>query len=98
MLDTPIRKDRTTTTSVSPGSEILRQFAATSIEELISAVGITKSGFFYHFKDKSELAKGLLLRYLEQDRVVLDDIFRRATSCTTIHCMASWSASSCSPR
>ncbi len=26
-------------------------FAATSIEELIVAAGITKSGFFYHFKD-----------------------------------------------
>ena len=35
-------------------------FAATSIEELIAAVGITKSGFFYHFKDKGELAKALL--------------------------------------
>jgi AcrR family transcriptional regulator len=28
-------------------------FAATSIEELIAGVGITKSGFFYHFKDKT---------------------------------------------
>jgi DNA-binding transcriptional regulator YbjK len=32
-------------------------FAATSIEEVIAAVGITKSGFFYHFKDKNDLAK-----------------------------------------
>jgi AcrR family transcriptional regulator len=32
-------------------------FAATSIEELIAAVGITKGGFFYHFRDKGELAK-----------------------------------------
>jgi AcrR family transcriptional regulator len=35
-------------------------FAATSIEELIAGAGITKSGFFYHFKDKSELAKDSL--------------------------------------
>ncbi|MBT7758000.1 MAG: TetR/AcrR family transcriptional regulator, partial [Rhodospirillaceae bacterium] len=28
-------------------------FAATSIDELIAAVGITKSGFFYHFKGKN---------------------------------------------
>ena len=35
-------------------------FAATSIDELIAAVGITKSGFFYHFKDKSDLAKANL--------------------------------------
>ena len=53
-------------------------FAGTSIDELIAAAGITKSGFFYHFKDKAELAKALLLRYLDQDRQVLDDLFGRA--------------------
>jgi len=56
---------------------LAKGFGATSIEELISAVGITKSGFFYHFKDKGELAKGLILRYLEHDKALLDDIFRR---------------------
>lgn len=56
---------------------LAKGFAATSIEELICAVGITKSGFFYHFKDKGELAKGLILRYLEHDKALLDDIFRR---------------------
>lgn len=53
-------------------------FAATSIDELIAAAGITKGGFFYHFKDKSELAKGLLMRHLEHDKAILDDIFNRA--------------------
>jgi len=53
-------------------------FAATSIDELIAAVGITKGGFFYHFRDKGDLAKALMLRYLERDRVILDDIFARA--------------------
>jgi AcrR family transcriptional regulator len=53
-------------------------FAATSIDELIAAVGITKGGFFYHFRDKSDLAKALMLRYLERDKVILDDIFGRA--------------------
>lgn len=57
---------------------LAKGFAATSIEELISAVGITKSGFFYHFKDKSELAKALMLRYLERDKALLDDLFQRA--------------------
>src|SRR3712207_4343145 len=56
---------------------LAKGFAATSIDELIAAVGITKSGFFYHFKDKGELAKAMLLRYLEQDRALLDDLFRR---------------------
>lgn len=53
-------------------------FGATSIEELIAGAGISKSGFFYHFRDKGELAKALLVRYLERDRAILDDIFARA--------------------
>ncbi|MEO3472717.1 TetR/AcrR family transcriptional regulator [Roseomonas sp. CAU 1739] len=53
-------------------------FGATSIEELIAGASISKSGFFYHFPDKGELAKALLLRYIERDRVILDDIFNRA--------------------
>jgi TetR/AcrR family transcriptional regulator, transcriptional repressor for nem operon len=53
-------------------------FAATSIDELIAAAGITKSGFFYHFKDKNELAKALLVRHLEHDHAILEDVFGRA--------------------
>ena len=41
-------------------SVLEKGFGATSIEELIAAVGITKSGFFYHFPDKGKLAKALL--------------------------------------
>lgn len=57
---------------------LLKGFASTSIDELISGAGITKSGFFYHFKDKTELARALLLRYLERDAGILDDLFNRA--------------------
>jgi TetR/AcrR family transcriptional repressor of nem operon len=53
-------------------------FAATSIEELIAAVGITKGGFFYHFKDKGELAKALLVRYIARENTLFDEIFGRA--------------------
>lgn len=63
--------------AVAEAAVLAKGFSATSIEEIIAAVGITKSGFFYHFKDKGELAKGLLLRYLEQDKLLLDEIFRR---------------------
>ena len=58
-------------------SIVEKGFAATSIEELVEAAGITKSGFFYHFRDKGALAKGLMLRYLEQDKKVLEGIFAR---------------------
>jgi len=53
-------------------------FVATSIEELIAEVGITKSGFFYHFGDKGALAKALLERYLAREEGLFDEMFRRA--------------------
>jgi len=53
-------------------------FATTSIEELIAEVGITKSGFFYHFSDKGQLAKALLERYLEREEAMFDEMFARA--------------------
>jgi TetR/AcrR family transcriptional regulator, transcriptional repressor for nem operon len=53
-------------------------FAATSIDELIAGAGITKSGFFFHFKDKSELAKALMQRYIDEQDTILGDIFKRA--------------------
>jgi TetR/AcrR family transcriptional regulator, transcriptional repressor for nem operon len=55
-------------------------FAGTSIDELIAAADISKSGFFYHFADKNELAKALLERYLERDDEILDEIFAKADS------------------
>jgi len=63
---------------VAEAAVLEKGFAATSIDELIAAVGITKSGFFYHFKDKNELAKALLVRYVEREDALFDDLFRRA--------------------
>ncbi len=63
---------------VAEAAVLEKGFAATSIEELIAAVGITKSGFFYHFKDKNELARTLLVRYVEREDAIFDDLFRRA--------------------
>lgn len=57
---------------------LAKGFAATSIDELVAGAGITKSGFFYHFRDKNALAKAMILRYLERDKSILDDLFRRA--------------------
>ncbi len=57
---------------------IEKGFAATSIEELITEVGITKSGFFYHFRDKSEMVKALLERHLAAEAVWFEGLFARA--------------------
>jgi TetR/AcrR family transcriptional repressor of nem operon len=53
-------------------------FAGTSLDEIICEAGITKSGFFYHFRDKNDLAKALLQRYLDNEWRVFEDLFRQA--------------------
>lgn len=63
---------------VAEAAVLSKGFGATSIEELIAETGITKSGFFYHFHDKNELAKALLERYIENDIRIYDEIFGRA--------------------
>lgn len=63
---------------IAQAAILAKGFSATSIEEVIAQAQITKSGFFYHFKDKNELARALLKRYLEEEDQVLDDVFRRA--------------------
>lgn len=80
MLETPTRKRSETRERLLEAAEsavLAKGFTATSIEELIVEVGITKSGFFYHFKDKNELARAMMQRYLTRDAELLDSIFQR---------------------
>lgn len=57
---------------------IRKGFAGTSIDELVEATGITKSGFFYHFRDKGDLARQLLVRFLAEDDAVIDELKARS--------------------
>ena len=59
-------------------SIVEKGFAATSIEELVEAAGITKSGFFYHFRDKNDMARQLFERFLAEDESILDTLEARA--------------------
>jgi len=59
-------------------SIVEKGFAATSIEELVEAAGITKSGFFYHFRDKNDLARQLFERFLAEDETIVDTLAARA--------------------
>jgi len=67
---------------IAEASVLQKGFGATSIEEIIAAAGITKSGFFYHFADKNVLARALLQRSVERDDAVFDDVFGRARELT----------------
>ncbi len=58
---------------------ILQQgYSGTSIEQIIGEAGITKGGFFYHFDGKNDLARQLILRYLDQDAVFFGGLVERA--------------------
>lgn len=64
---------------VAEASVLAKGFGATSIEEVIAEAGITKSGFFYHFRDKNELAHELLRRYIAEDQRLLNELYGRAS-------------------
>ena len=53
-------------------------FAATSIDQIIERVGMTKGSFFYHFKTKNDLARALIERFAAADRQILTETVDRA--------------------
>lgn len=63
---------------IAQGSILAKGFDATSIEEIVVAAEITKSGFFYHFRDKNALALALIERHIEIEDEIFDDLFGRA--------------------
>ncbi|WP_378945165.1 TetR/AcrR family transcriptional regulator [Mesorhizobium sp. ANAO-SY3R2] len=63
--------------AIAEASVLAKGFGATSIDEVIAEAGITKSGFFYHFRDKNELARAMLLRYVETNDRLFDNVFGR---------------------
>ncbi len=57
-------------------------YSGTSIDQIISESGITKGGFFYHFDGKNDLAKHMVLRYLDQDARFFQMLMDRAYELT----------------
>ncbi len=53
-------------------------FDATSVEEIATAVGISRAGFFYHFPDKNALARALIERQIVEEGAMLAEIMARA--------------------
>ena len=58
-------------------SVLAKGFEATSIEEIIAEAGITKSGFFYHYRDKNVLAREMVRRFIDENNALFDDLFGR---------------------
>jgi TetR/AcrR family transcriptional repressor of nem operon len=53
-------------------------FAATSIDQILAAVGITKGAFFHHFASKEALADALMERFAATDEAMLNETFAKA--------------------
>jgi AcrR family transcriptional regulator len=62
---------------IAEAAVLAKGFGATSIDEVIAEASLTKSGFFYHFRDKNALAREMVRRYVETDDRLFDDIFAR---------------------
>lgn len=55
-----------------------RGFAATSVDVIQEAAGISRGTFFYHYATKDALARELLNRYAESDRAMVEGFMERA--------------------
>lgn len=64
--------------AVAEAMVLAQGFSATSIDGIIAEAGLTKSGFFYHFRDKTELAREMLRRYVEANDRLFDDLRAQA--------------------
>jgi AcrR family transcriptional regulator len=57
---------------------LTKGFDATSIDEIVAEVGISRAGFFYHFPDKNALALALLERHILVEDAIFDGLEARA--------------------
>jgi len=55
-----------------------RGYSGTAVDEIISATGLTKGAFFYHFNSKQDLALALIERFWERDVALFEDLLKRA--------------------
>ena len=55
-------------------------YSGTSIDQIIENSAVTKGGFFYHFEGKRDLAKHLLIRFLDEDEQISNELLARAQS------------------
>lgn len=60
---------------VDAGVSLMRKqgFNATTVDDICSAAGVTKGGFFHYFKSKEEIAKAAVLRFREGKREDFDN-------------------------
>lgn len=65
------------------GEVLRRGFAATSVDDIQTAAGISRGTFFYHFPSKDDLARALIERYAEADHALVEAMLERAEKLAT---------------
>lgn len=75
-------KTRDRILSVAQNLILENGYSGTSIDQIIENAAVTKGGFFYHFQGKHELAKSLLIRFLDEDDQITNELLKRAKSLT----------------
>jgi TetR/AcrR family transcriptional repressor of nem operon len=60
---------------VDAGVSLMRKqgFNATTVDDICSAAGVTKGGFFHYFKSKEDLAKAAVVRFRDGKRQDFDN-------------------------
>lgn len=53
-------------------------FAGATVDLVLEKTGLTKGAFFYHFKSKAELGRGIIDRYVERDNALLHELVSKA--------------------
>ncbi|GJM01516.1 MAG: hypothetical protein DHS20C08_00170 [Rhodomicrobium sp.] len=67
---------------IAQDAVLAKGFDATSIEEIVAGADITKSGFFYHFRDKNTLAEALIDRHVKTEDELFDGLAARSSALT----------------
>jgi len=80
MGDQPTKGEKTKERilDAAQGIVLAKGFSGTSIDEIIAEADITKGGFFYHFRGKSDLARELMRRYLADDEAFFMELIAKA--------------------
>ena len=60
------------------GLIMYKGYAGTSIDDVLGETGLTKGAFFYHFKNKNELAQALVERFWKNDLNLFNGFSKRA--------------------
>lgn len=71
-------KTRERILDAASASVLERGFAATSIDNIQEAAGISRGTFFYHFPSKDDVSREILKRHADSDRDITEDFMRRA--------------------